>query len=303
MQADSAIAARIKFNSETTGLLICAIEDSGRIWKEDEKEFCSSIAQLLFQVFSRLEGKRVERNLKASEKKFRRLVENAKDLIYRMSLLPHLSFEYVSPSAEKITGYTPEEFYADPYLLFKIIYPEDLPLINQTEGDYSGETVTMRVKRKNGDISWVELKAVQDRDENGDIIAIDGIFRDVSERIEADNALRISQQKFKSVFDNASVGIAVHKEDEKVINVNRAIMDFLGYPEEEFTDLYYEDLVHPEDMKSERLLLRDLHAGRIDSFHNEKRYLRKDGKTVWGRTNISLSRDTSGKPLNFITVI
>jgi len=69
-----------------------------------------------------------EERLTESEAKFRLLAENARDIVYRYALIPSPHFEYVSPSATVINGYTPEEHYGDPELFFKIVHPETFPL-------------------------------------------------------------------------------------------------------------------------------------------------------------------------------
>lgn len=69
--------------------------------------------------------------LRRSEERFRLLAENARDLIYRYRLNPTAGFEYVSPSASAITGYTPQEYYADPELVYKIVHPGDRHLIDE----------------------------------------------------------------------------------------------------------------------------------------------------------------------------
>lgn len=130
--------------------------------------------------------------LRASEERFRRLAENAPDLIYRYELAPQRGFTYVSPSAATITGYTPEEHYADPDLGLKLAHPEDRPLLEQyLQGDGTfREPLVLRWTRKDGRIIWAEQRNVPIFDAQGNLIALEGIARDVTERGRRERALQ-----------------------------------------------------------------------------------------------------------------
>jgi len=76
-----------------------------------------------------------EDKLKRNEEKYRLLAENARDLIYRLDVLPERRFSYVSPASTRMTGYTPEDFYADSLLGFKIIHPDDRHVLKARKND------------------------------------------------------------------------------------------------------------------------------------------------------------------------
>ena len=131
--------------------------------------------------------------LQRSEHLFRLLAENAGDMIYRIQIKPEFAFEYISPALETVLGYSVEELSQNPKMMKKIIHPDDqyviLPLLN---GEYDPqEIVSVRMFRKNGDLVWVEQRNVYLRDENGDIEAIEGIARDVTEQRKADAERRV----------------------------------------------------------------------------------------------------------------
>jgi len=136
--------------------------------------------------------KKAEEALKESEARFRRLAENAKDLIYRYRFIPERGFEYVSPAALPITGYTPEEHYADPDLGFKIILPEDRPLLETVSRGDITNPVVLRWQKKDGTVIWTEQINVPIYDESGKLVAIEGIARDITERKLAEEALKQS---------------------------------------------------------------------------------------------------------------
>jgi PAS domain S-box-containing protein len=111
----------------------------------------------------------------------RLLNEHARDIVYRYRLIPYRGFEYISSAVTAITGYTPEEHYADPDLGFKVVHPEDRGILQQVlQGTLTGP-VTLRFVHKNGHMLWVEQRCVRVVDEHSQLLAIEGVARDVTE--------------------------------------------------------------------------------------------------------------------------
>ncbi len=119
--------------------------------------------------------------LRRSEERFRLLAENAQDLIFRFRLKPTPGFEYVSPSSAAMIGYTPEEHYADPELGLKIVHPDDRHLIDEVLR-HPESPITIRWVRKDGAVIWAEQRNKPIYDEAGELVAIESISRDVTER-------------------------------------------------------------------------------------------------------------------------
>ena len=140
-----------------------------------------------------------EEALRESEQRFRRLAENAQDLIYRYEFTPRRGFTYVSPAATAITGFTPEEHYADPDLGFKLVHPDDRPLLEAaSRGDTPpGQPLALRWVRKDGTVIWTEQRNVPILDQDGNLIAIEGIARDITERKQSEDALRRAAQRLE----------------------------------------------------------------------------------------------------------
>jgi PAS domain S-box-containing protein len=127
----------------------------------------------------------ITESLRESEQRFRHLAANVNDIIYRLRLKPDLRFEYVSPAAEAITGYTPEEFCASPQFINKLINPEDLQQIQADLQQSSYKPIMLRWVRKDGTIIWMEQKHTPITDTSGTVIALEGIARDITERKQA----------------------------------------------------------------------------------------------------------------------
>ena len=124
------------------------------------------------------------------------------------------------------------------------------------------------------------------------------------DRAEAQQRLRESEQRYHETFDLAPIGIAhVEPQTMRFMQVNRRLCELLGYTREELLQRTAEDISHPDDRQATRPARERLHAGEIQSFQGEKRYLRKDGSTVWVKLTIGIKRDADGRPLYHISLV
>ena len=219
-----------------------------------------------------------EKALRESEEKFRLLAENAQDLICRYRFKPSPGFEYVSPSATTITGYTPEEYYADPELGYKIVLPEDRHLLDETfhQPDLPS---TIRWVRKDGRLVWTEQHNKPIYDGAGELVAIEGIARDITNRKEAEEALRSSEEFFRALYENAQHPIFLVDVDLNFVDVNPYACQFYGYSREEFGRMNVSDITLPEERDDQlRNLERARQQGRV--FIHERRHRKKNGEIV-----------------------
>ncbi|MCX8056734.1 MAG: PAS domain S-box protein [Ignavibacteria bacterium] len=182
--------------SEEFGILCIKHGAYDYILKKHLKKLPIAIEEALKKYQLILENKEAYERLRENEKKFRLLVENAQDLIYRYEFHPKRGFTYVSPSATKITGYTPEDHYADPDLGFKIVYPDDRIILEKVaKGEFSiTEPIILRWIRKDGTVIWTEQRNVPIFDDNGNLIAIEGIARDITNRKRLEAQLAENQK-------------------------------------------------------------------------------------------------------------
>ncbi len=119
----------------------------------------------------------------------------------------------------------------------------------------------------------------------------------------AEQALRASEVRFRSLFESADVGIVISELDSGLLEANPAITRLLGLTTEELRTLPHTAYVHPEDAALHEDLVEDLHAGRRQRYQIERRYLRKDGSVMWGRLTVTLARRRDGKPIYRIAML
>ncbi len=169
--------------------------------------------------------------LRRSEERFRRLAENARDVVYRYRIVPERAYEYVSPAVTRITGYTPKEHYADPDLGLKLIHPEDRQRFEDMlrGGSMPREPMVLRWRHKDGSLNWLEQTNVPVYDDHGRLVAIEGIARDISDRVHAEQAHRRTHELLERIFADMHVQIAYLDREFRFIRVNRAYAEDEGH--------------------------------------------------------------------------
>jgi PAS domain S-box-containing protein len=116
-------------------------------------------------------------------------------------------------------------------------------------------------------------------------------------------ALRESEERLRAMFNQAAVGIAVASLDGHFQDMNRKFCDILGYSADELRRLTFLEITHQDDIDKTAASVRQLLAGSIPEYSLEKRYLRKDGSSVWSLTTVTSLKDSDGRPQRFIGVI
>ncbi|MUL36635.1 GAF domain-containing protein [Gloeocapsopsis dulcis] len=150
-----------------------------------------AVKQAVEQKILREQKHQAEIALQESEERFRRLADNAQDIIYRYRFTPTLGFDYISPAVTKMTGYTPQECYSNPLLISQIVHLGDQPLWQRSLDGEMPQSLMLRWIRKDGAVIWTEQSNVTIYDD-GALIALEGIIRNVTARKQVE--IQIQQQ-------------------------------------------------------------------------------------------------------------
>ncbi len=159
----------------------------------------------------------------------------------------------------------------------------------------SGFRVEARGYAPEGGLKWVAVTGAVRCDETGYPVRVDGVTIDITERKLTELRLRESEARFRAIFENAGIGIALVGPGGIPVACNPALEQLLGYSASELQKMHFSEFTHHEDVKRDLALYQDLISGRRRRYEVEKRYLRKDGELMWGRLVVSAVRDASGQ--------
>lgn len=248
------------------------------------------------------------------------LLENSLDQTSVVN--PDFSLRYVSPSVERLLGYTQEEFTA--FMPPDIVHPDDVEHIMSemlAAADNPGINLVGQYRFRHKDGTWRWLHAVANNlFHDPGVRALIVNCRDITERKEAEEEIQRlnetlesrvaertaqlaeSEEQFRAVFEAAAVGMAQVSKKGRYLRVNKKFTEIVGYTEEELLARTYGEMTHSDDLDTELEYVNKMISGEIESYTLEKRYIRKDRSRVWVNLTVSLARDLSGKPEYLIQV-
>ena len=242
--------------------------------------------------------------LQESERRFATLLSNAPTMVYRCANEPGWPFEFVSDYVSELTGYPAADFLEDGLRYESLIVEEDQGRVwEEVQAALAARErfrTNYSIRRKDGATRRVEEFGQGIFDEDGGVLAIEGLVGDVTERERAEEKLREAEARYRTVVEH--IPAITYSQDVEhngaITYVSPQVERVLGVTPEEYVsdhDLWYQ-LIHPEDR--ERVLAEDERTDRTgEPFKVEYRMLRRDGRAVWVRDEAALVRDGAGTPL------
>jgi two-component system, cell cycle sensor histidine kinase and response regulator CckA len=262
-------------------------------------------ATVLGLVQDLTERKRAEHDLDRSEARFQALLEAAPDGIVIAD--PAGRIILVNAQTEELFGYERGELIGQPV---ETLLPAAVrnahrdhraAYLAEAQVRQMGAGLELAGRRKDGSEFPVDISLSPLRTDDG-VLAVAAV-RDISDRRRAEEALRQSEERFRSAFAFAAIGMALVAPDGTFLQVNDSLCDLVGYSADELLTKTFQDITHPEDLEADLEFAGRLLAGEVRSYQMEKRYVRKAGDVVWALLSVSLLRSRDGRPLYFISQI
>ncbi len=226
-----------------------------------------------------------------SETMFRGFIENLPVLFYAVKAAPPFTPLYVSPEFERF-GYGLDAWSSDPDIWVKVIHPEDRDWVFRATdfSTKSGEAVDYeyRILDASGMVHWVRDRGCLIRDASGIILYREGIILDVTARKQTEEALRVSEERFRNLFENANDIIYVHDLQGNYVSMNHAAERIFGYTREEALKLNMSQIAVPEHIPLVKEMLAKKVGGSLKQTAYEVDCFRKDGTRVTLEVNSSV---------------
>ena len=228
------------------------------------------------------EQKRVEQELRVSEERWRRMFEHSPTAMVMVGT--DRRFFAANPAFLRMFGSDESEFRQMTPLDFS--FEEDWERTRSIlarlldRGAQTGR-IEKRYRRSNGEVIWGEANLFRVPATENSPAFVTSMVVDITERKRVEESLRASETRWRSIFEHSVVGVGTTDRNRRYLSANPALQDMLGYSEEELRGLTLAEVTHPDDRDATDRGLDAVWERRQESYHIEKRMIRKDGGVIW----------------------
>ncbi len=281
---------------------------SRKLWVKTDKfpyfDKSGKLVGILVFAIDITKEKETELRLRESEELFRSVFENSATGIIVTS--PEGKILKANEAFCRYLGYRLEDFAR--VTIYDITHPDDIHATDQSfnnvrQGKERLVDIEKRYIRKNGDVVWARVSATWIADAQGHALYGVAMIQDITRRKMAEEQLIQSEDRFRSIFEKAAVGMALYTNDGKYVQVNDALCHMLGYSEYEMLNMTVYQVTYPDDLKQAQELHEEIFSKKLKNAEYERRIVHKNGMVFWVKGVLSWIFDDHGHPLYGVAMI
>ncbi|MEZ5387523.1 MAG: PAS domain S-box protein [Prosthecobacter sp.] len=245
--------------------------------------------------------------LRISEQRYARALRGTTDGLWDWNIVTGDTF--LSPRWKEMLGFAEDEFPDSREEVFlSLLHPDDVALVKAARREHFDRRgpyrVEARLRTRSGDYRWFLIRGQADWNDIDEPVRMTGTISDITERKLAEQARAESEARFRAVFEQAAVGIAViESATGRYLSVNSRMCEINRRSVDEMLKLTFMDVTHPDDLQEDLDQMEDLKAGRISSFKMEKRNVAPDGEITWINLTVAPMWRPGEPPLRHIAVV
>jgi len=248
--------------------------------------------------------KQSEKILRESERKLTTLMSNLLGMAYRCQNDPHWTMEFISDGCETLTGYSPEDLVGNTLTSYaQLIHPEDRKMVwDEIQIALKNKKhfqLTYRIITSNGQEKWVWEQGLGIFGEHEKIIALEGFIIDITEFIQAQEALEENEERYRQIFQFSPDSIIIHDMDMNILDVNNKTVEEFGYSKEELLKKSILELHHETELKHSAQVLDIIKKKGM--LKVETKFVRKDGSVFLAEVT-PCKYTLGGKPIIHVVI-
>lgn len=259
----------------------------------------------IMQIVDITKAKITQELLKESEKRYALALEGANVGIWDYNLVEDVI--YCSPRFKSILGLDNKFSFRSVREIENFIHPGDRDIsykaFKKIKYNNKHFALEFRMRHSDGHYIWMRVKGKATKNEKKEIVRITGYIEDISDWKISQKKLFEKNNTFKSIFDHSRIGMVMISPRYKYLRVNKSFCNMTGYTQKELLNMGFVDITHPGDLPNDFAAIRSIFSGKSNNYKYEKRYVRKDGKTIWCMILGVLICDINNRPLYIATQV